>query len=73
MVISVEDEVQETKWTFNPELEWDISQNKSNIPANAMDVVAHTTQLLLYYWTIFLSVNFLNIFIHNHNQMTTLV
>ena len=55
MVISVEAEVQETEWTFNPEIEWDISQNKSNIPANKMDVVAYTTQLLLYYWTIFLS------------------
>ena len=44
MVISVEAEVEETKGTFNPDFEWDISQNKSNIPANAMDV-AHTTQL----------------------------
>ena len=45
MVISVEAEVQETKRTFNPEIEWDISQNKSNIPANTMDVVAYTTPL----------------------------
>ena len=62
MVISVEAEVQETKWTFNPAIEWDISQNKSNIPANTVYVVAYTTQLLLY-TGLYFSVNFLSLLI----------